>query len=314
MILSIFFLCAGSLFLYGGAESLVRGSSSLALRLGLSSLVVGLTVVAFGTSAPELAASVNAGLFGKGDIAIGNVLGSNIINICLILGIAALVYPLHITRQILKFDMPILLAACLLFGLVFINKSISRPQGLLLFAAICAYISFSIVYARKHKNPRLLAEYSCAVPHITGTVWRDLSLVGAGCILLPVGSWIFVKGAIAIAAKAGLSDAVIGLTIVAAGTSLPELATSVVATMRREPDIAIGNVVGSNIFNLLCIPGIAALVRPVLAPHISFIDIGIMSAICILLFIFMKTGYKLARWEGALLLVVYAGYLTYLLV
>jgi cation:H+ antiporter len=303
-------LIFGLVLLTGGAEVLVRGASAIATRFGISDLVVGLTVVAFGTSAPELAVSVKAALAGQGGIAMGNVIGSNIFNVAAILGIAAMVCPLAVHRKVIRCDMPVMLGVSILFALLLMTGGgLARWEGAVLVAGLAAF-TFSTV--RLGKSETALPEGVVpppgpAVP--APRLWVSIALVVLGLGLLVLGAQSLVNGAVIIARRLGMSEAVIGLTIVAAGTSLPELATSVVAALRRQTDIAIGNIIGSNIFNVLGIAGTAALVAPINPQGIRGIDIGAMLVTSIVLLPLMKTGFRLVFWEGGALLACYAGYL-----
>ena len=306
----LLFLLLGLVLLYFGGEGLVRGSSALALRLGLTPLVVGLTVVAFGTSAPELVVSVQAALAGQGDIAIGNVIGSNIFNIGLILGVTALIYPLKVQLQILRIDTPIMIGVSLLAAWMLADRTIGRPEGALLFVGIIAYTVFTVLYARKVKSSaEVEAEFAESVPAPHGRVWRDLIFIAVGLALLIAGSHFLVAGAVRLARGFGISEAIIGLTIVAAGTSMPELVTSLVAAFKKQPDIALGNIIGSNIFNILGILGAAALLRPITGEGIKMMDLYVAIAFAVALLPVLWSGRKMERWEGGLLLAAYGGYL-----
>lgn len=306
----LLFLLLGLVLLYFGGEGLVRGSSALALRLGLTPLVVGLTVVAFGTSAPELVVSVQAALAGQGDIAIGNVIGSNIFNIGLILGVTALIYPLKVQLQILRIDTPIMIGVSLLAAWMLADRTIGRPEGALLFVGIIAYTVFTVLYARKVKSSaEVEAEFAESVPAPHGTVWRDLIFIAVGLALLIAGSHFLVAGAVRLARGFGISEAIIGLTIVAAGTSMPELVTSLVAAFKKQPDIALGNIIGSNIFNILGILGAAALLRPITGEGIKMMDLYVAIAFAAALLPVLWSGRKMERREGALLVAAYGGYL-----
>jgi len=307
----LFFLLLGLVLLFFGGEGLVRGSAALALRLGLTPLVVGLTVVAFGTSAPELVVSVKAALDGQGAIAIGNVIGSNIFNIGLILGVTALIYPLKVQLQILRLDAPILVGVSLLAVWLLADLRIGRLEGALLIAGLLAYIGFTVLYARKVKpSDEVAAEFAASVPAPRGSVWRDVLFIVGGLALLVAGSRFMVDGAVSLARSFGIGEAVIGLTIVAAGTSMPELVTCLVAAFKKEPDIALGNIVGSNIFNVLGILGAAALAKPMIGTGIKTLDLYVAIAFAVALLPFLWSGFKLQRWEGGLLLVGYIGYLA----
>ena len=306
-------LLAGLVLLYFGAEGLIKGSSSLALRMGITPLVVGLTVVAFGTSAPELVVSTKAAYLGQGGIAVGNVVGSNIFNIAVILGLSALLRPMKIRVQLLKFDMPVVLGVSILCGALFLDGKLSRVEGSLLFAGIIAYTVINVVMARRETSKLVEKEFEEGTPHQSRNVVIDLLLVSGGLALLVLGARFFVSGAIDLARLWGVSEAVIGLTIVAAGTSLPELATSVLAAIRKEDDIAIGNIVGSNVFNILGILGVSGMIAPLSTGGITPVDFGVMLGVALLLLPLMHTGLRLVRWEGALFLSIYGGYVWWLL-
>lgn len=304
-------IITGLALLYYGAEWLVGGGASLAVKAGVTPLVVGLTVVAFGTSFPELVVSVDAAIGNHGEISIGNIVGSNIFNIAFILGLSAMIRPLKVQMQLIRFDTPIMIATSILFVIFFLDKKISRPEALILFAGILAYTVIVIRMARKEvKKSRedgipdeVHTEYGLVV---------CVFLIIAGLTALVAGARVFVQGAVMVAQNFKISEAVIGLTIVAAGTSLPELATSVVAAAKKQADISIGNIIGSNIFNILCIIGIAGLVSPIYAPGISSVDLGMMLMTAIFLFPLMKTGFVINRIEGFALVSIYVGYIWYL--
>lgn len=286
-------------------------SASLALRLGWTPLVVGLTVVAFGTSMPEMVVSVNAAVAGQGDIAAGNVLGSNIFNIGVILGIAALICPIRVGLPIIRIDAPVMLAVAGLAVAVLWQQEVGRLVGLALFSGLLGYLGWTVVMARREgtNDP---GDYHEGIPGPSRSAWVDMVWILAGLVLLVIGSRLLVNGATTLARGFGISEAVIGLTIVAAGTSMPELATSVLAALRKQPDIAIGNVVGSNIFNILGILGISAIVRPLATPGIQPLDLWVMLGFSLILFPLLWTARQLVRWEGGLLLTGYAVYLAVL--
>ena len=312
MTTSIFLLILSLIALYIGADWLVRGSSALAARANISPLVIGLTVVAFGTSAPELIVSLNAALHGQGDIAIGNVVGSNIFNICLILGVSAIIHPLQAKTQLVKKDIPIMIAATILFTILFWNGKIGRLEGLLFFTGIVVYTFYSLYFARKHNKESNLSSEEKVKPS-SGHWYVDVLFLIGGLAVLVFASQLLVDNAVSLAKSFGVSEAVIGLTIVAAGTSMPELATSIVAAYKKNPEIAVGNIVGSNIFNLLAIVGTTALVHPINAPQVNYIDLLVMLGASILILPIARTGYKINRWEGIGLVIIYIGYTFYLL-
>ncbi len=310
----------GLALLIFGAEWLVKGASRLAARIGISPLVIGLTVVAFGTSSPEMAVSVQSSLAGQADIAVGNVVGSNIFNILFILGISAAITPLIVQQQLIRLDVPIMIGVSLVMYFLSLDGSIGRLEGALLFAGIIAYTVFLIIQSRKEKNQAVKDEYAQEYADKKETGWKpwlvNIGLVLAGLGLLVYGSNLLVDSAITIARWLGLSELIIGLTIVAAGTSMPEVATSVTAAIRGERDIAVGNVVGSNIFNILSVLGLTALVAPSgtpVSPAAGVFDIPVMLAVAVLALPIFFTGNRIERWEGWLFIFYYAAYTTYLI-
>jgi cation:H+ antiporter len=312
MLLAVAFLLAGALLLFVGAESVVRGSASIAVRAGVTPLVIGLTVVAFGTSAPELIVSVSAALTGYGAIAVGNVVGSNISNIALILGITAIIAPPEIHAQVIRRDLPILVATTVLLVVLMSDDHLGRIEGVCLLLGLVVYTGWTLRAARLEPST-VQHEFDEVIPKPVGPAWRDVAFVAGGMLLLVGGAHLLVRGAVIVATAAGISDTVIGLTVVAIGTSLPELVTSFVAAVRRQSDIAVGNVVGSNIFNSLGIIGAAALARPIAEFGMRPVDFGVMLILTVILLPLMRTGFRLSRWEGGLLLAGYVAYLGYLL-
>ena len=320
MLEQIAWFAAGLAALVVGAAFLVRGASSLALAVGLSPLVIGLTVVAFGTSAPEVAVSVGAAAKGSADIAIGNVVGSNILNVLFIVGISALVVPLVVDAQIVRQEVPIMIAAS--FGLVAAawNGVIGFVDGAVFLAALAAYTAFLVVQARR-QGATIQGEYEGEFGRGPG---RSRSSVMGGAILrvitglalLVAGSRWLVDAAVHFAQAAGVSELVIGLTIVSAGTSLPEVATSLAAAVKGERDIAVGNVVGSSTFNILGCLGLSALVSPAglpVAPSVLNFDLWVMVAVALACLPVFLTGHTVARWEGLLFLAAYVAYVAYLI-
>jgi len=314
----LIWLALGLTLLAFGGEALVRGSSRLAALVGVSPLVIGLTVVAFGTSAPEMAVSLHAAVAGEPDIALGNVIGSNILNILFILGFCALLIPLVIAQRLLFHDVPIMIGTSILVFALAYDGEIGRWDGLLLLALIITYVVFTIRHSRRETR-EIRAVYESEYPRTeryTGkaAVFQIINVV-AGLLMLILGARWLVWSATETARLIGVSELVIGLTIVAAGTSTPEIAASIVATLRGERDIAIGNVIGSNIFNLLAILGVASLTSengiPVAPAAFSF-DIPVMIAVSVACLPVFFTGHKLARWEGALFVGYYVFYSSYL--
>tara|TARA_R100000541_G_scaffold340_36_gene2941 strand:- start:11923 stop:13005 length:1083 start_codon:yes stop_codon:yes gene_type:complete len=314
------YLIAGLVLLVAGAEVLVRGAAKLAAQFGIPPLIIGLTVVAFGTSAPETAVSVQAALNGSGDIAIGNVLGSNIANVLLILGVTSLVAPLIVSRQLIRLDVPIMIGASLVTYALAWDGSLSRLDGTLLFSAVIAYTAFLIISSRRATaaataDDEFAKEFGLDETPKPYASLINAGLVVAGLVLLVTGSNFLVEGAVSLARALGLSELVIGLTVIAIGTSLPELATSILAAIRGERDIAVGNIVGSNIFNLLCVLGLASLVSPnaigVAANALAF-DFPVMIAVALACLPIFFTGYAINRWEGLLFVAYYVAYTVYL--
>ena len=307
-----FLIVAGLVLLYFGAEGLVRGSSAVALKLGLSPLVVGLTVVAYGTSMPELIVSVKSALAGQSGIAVGNVVGSNIFNVGVILGIAAIICPIKVNFQLVKIDVPIMIGVTLLMLFFFRDGALAKWEAGVLFTGIIIYTVGSIIYAKKTTTPEVKAEFEESLKHPSKPLWMDILFILGGLGLLVFGSNFLVNGSISIARAWGVSEAIIGLTIVAVGTSTPELAASIVAALKKEPDIAIGGIVGSNIYNILCILGAAGLIAPINAGGVAWVDMFVMLGFSLLLVPILWSGFIIKRWEGGVLLAIYGGYLFWL--
>lgn len=312
-------LVIGLILLVIGAEILVRGASKLAGAVGISSLVIGLTVVAFGTSAPELAVSIQSALQGQSDIAIGNVVGSNIFNVLFILGLSAIIIPLHVSRQLIRFDVPIMIAISILTYIFALDLHISTIEGTILFTGIIAYTVILIRQSRR-ETAEVKAEYEEEfggdAPKTGLGILINLGYIIAGLAMLVFGSRWLVEGAVYIAQSLGVSELVIGLTVVAAGTSLPEVATSIVAAIRGERDIAVGNVVGSNIFNILAVLGLTSIISPTgidIAPTALGLDLPFMVFVAVACLPIFFTGSTIARWEGALFLSYYIAYTLYLI-
>ncbi|MEN6588523.1 MAG: calcium/sodium antiporter [Proteiniphilum sp.] len=307
--MEIVWLLVSLVILYYGAEGLVSGAASLAKRVGVSPLVIGLTVVSIGTSAPELVVSVKAAMNGQSALSIGNVLGSNFFNIGIILGSSALIYPLAVKRQLLRLDVPVMVLASILFFLLFLDSKISRPEALFLVLLIIAYITWLLVSSRKNTDKR--EEIEEEEIRLSKHWLLDILFIGVGLLALVYGSDLLVDNAVIIATKLGMSEAMIGLTIVAAGTSMPELATSVVAAVKKRSDIAIGNVVGSNIFNTLLILGVAGFIYPISTPDINFVDSLFNIGIGVLLWLFMKKSSRITRSQGVIFIALYLTYFIY---
>ncbi len=300
----------GGLFLLaGGAESLVRGSSALALRLGITPLVVGLTIIALGTSSPEIVVSIQSSLKGDSGLALGNVIGSNISNIALILGLSAVVRPLRVQAQIIRREIPLMVVVSLLLCLFLAGGQLNRLEGMLLLSGSIAYTVFAYLSARRNKEKLIEEEFAEALPQPQGKVWVSVALIIIGLALLIIGAKLLVGGAVTLAQGFGISQVVIGLTIVAVGTSLPELATSIAAARKDEGDIVIGNIIGSNVLNILFVLGIAAAIAPIQTGDLRLFDLVIMVVSAIIVFPLMRRGFQLTRGEGLCLLAGYVGYL-----
>lgn len=312
--MTVVLVLGGLLALLAGGEVLVRGASSLARSLGMSPLVVGLTIVAFATSAPEMAVTVDAALAGNPGIALGNVVGSNIVNVLLILGATALIVPLAVASQLVRIDIPVLIALSTLSLVLALDGTISRADGALLVGVALAYLALAVVVGRRSARDQAGARDRSgpSARHLG----RDVLLILLGVALLVVGARALVDGASDVARAWGVSDLVIGLTVVAAGTSLPELVTSVVAALRKEPGMAVGNIAGSCILNLSAVLGAAGLLAPRGVPvqgSAIAVDLPFMLAVAAVLLPLAFTGRAISRWEGAVLVVYYGAYTTYLL-
>ena len=320
--MAVVLILLGLTVLTVGAEILLRGAVGLARAVGMSPLVIGLTVVAFGTSAPELAVSLKAAAGGKADIALGNVVGSNTFNVLFILGVSALIVPLAASRQLVRLDVPVMIVVSLLAWLFAADGSVGRVEGVMLFCGLIAYTAWlvrlgrreAVTLANKEAEPGTpVAE--TAAPNTIGHTARMLVYIVIGLACLILGARWLVDGAVSVAQALGVSDLLIGLTIIAAGTSMPEVATSIMASIRGQRDIAIGNVVGSNIFNLLGVLGATAMIAPEgvpVAPAALRFDIPVMVAVALACLPIFFTGGRIARWEATLFLAYYAAYITFL--
>lgn len=318
--LTLILFIIGFVLLISGAEFLVRGASSLAIAIGISPLVVGLTVVAFGTSAPELAVTVQSTYAGQADLAIGNVVGSNIANILLVLGLAALYGALRVDKQLLRLELPLMVCLSVLILLMGLDGKIGHMDGFILFAGAVIYTTYVIRKSRKQvKADKAAAALEADVPltPVKGPhhFIKQLGLILFGLIMLVFGSRWLIDGAVAVARILGVSELVIGLTIIAVGTSLPEVATSIIASTKKKGDIAVGNAVGSNIFNILVVLGLGSAVSPsgiIVSPLAIQSDIPIMIAVAIICIPVFYTNYRIERWQGGILVLYYAAYTIYL--
>jgi cation:H+ antiporter len=322
--LTALLLVLGIGLLVAGAEALVRGASKLAAVAGISPLVIGLTIVAYGTSTPELAVSVKAGLAGQADIAVGNVVGSNIFNVLFILGVSALITPLLVAQQLVRLDVPLMIGVSVLLWGMGWDGQVGLGDGVVLCSLAAGY-TWLALWLGKRETKQIKDEYThefgdgsqigSIVSGGIAAMLLNLILIVIGLVLLVLGARWLVEGAVAVARHVGVGEVVIGLTIVAAGTSLPEVATSVLAAIRGERDIAVGNVVGSNIFNILAILGICGIVTPGglrVAPSLLYFDLPVMTAVAVACLPVFFTGHRIARWEGALFLGYYVIYTAFL--
>lgn len=311
-------IVAGLAGLVLGGEMLVRGAVSAAKGFGISPMVIGLTLVGFGTSTPELVTSLQAAMSGSSGIAIGNVVGSNIGNVLLILGVAAMIAPIAVNPVALRRDGAVMMAATILCVGAVLAGDVGRVTGLLLVCGLAAYLTTTLLLERRAKNSPASAVYiaeSEAVPGPDHALGLSLAIAVGGLIITIVGARLLVSGAVSAAQAIGISEAVIGLTVVAIGTSMPELATSVIAMRKGQGDVAFGNVIGSNIFNILGILGVTAIVQPMQAPpEIIRFDIWVMAAAAVLLVLFARSGWRIGHLEGVLLTSLYLAYLAWLLI
>lgn len=308
----VWLIVPGLLLLIGGGEWLVRGASRLASLLGVPPVVIGLSVVAYGTSAPELAVSVLSAYRGQPDIAVGNVVGSNIVNVLLILGLSAMVAPLAVSIRLVKIEVPMMIGTALLFFALGYDGKLTRLDGTLLVGILLAYL---VWMARTARSEPILEEVG-AIPRNGWTYLKLGGLIVVGFGGLVLGSEWSIQGAVAMARAIGVSELVIGLTVVAIGTSMPELATSVIASIRGERDISVGNAVGSNIFNILSVLGFSSLVAPdglTVAPAVIRFDALVMIGVSLACFPVFFNGFQIKRWEGALFVGYYIAYTVYLI-
>ncbi|MCZ8129949.1 MAG: calcium/sodium antiporter [Steroidobacteraceae bacterium] len=308
-------LVLGLAVLVVGAEGLVRGASRFALSLGVSPLVVGLTIVAFGTSSPEMAVSVQAATSGQVDLALGNVVGSNVFNVLFILGVSALIVPLVVDRQVVRQEVPIMVGASLLLVVLALDSAISRTEGVVFLVLLAAYTAMLYVQSRRASAAGSASPVEAATSSWDSHWAVQLLLIVGGLVLLVIGARTFVGAAIELARAFGVSELVIGLTIVAAGTSMPEVATSIMAAVRGQRDIAVGNVVGSNTFNILGVLGLTAVVAPTSLPvagSLQTFDLPVMTAVAVACLPIFFTGHTIARWEGAVFVGYYVAYVAYL--
>ena len=302
MIFDVIFIVLGVSLVLWGADRLTEGASALARRMHVSEMVIGLTIVAAGTSAPELFVSLVSALKGTPDMAVGNVVGSNTMNAMLIVGCAAMVAPMTISRSTVKKDIPFAVGASLLLILLGFDLFLGRFDGILLLVGFAAFMAYTLLNAKAGADSPVVQEQAAPV-------WKNVLYLVGGLTALVVGSNVFVDHATNVAYLRGISEGVVGLTVVAGGTSLPELATSVVAARKGQSAIAIGNVIGSNVFNILLILGLTATISPLAIQGITIVDLSVMLVSVVLVWLFSFTRFTVERWEGAVLV---AGYLAYL--
>ncbi len=314
ILVNLGWLALGLTLLSIGADWLVKGASELALRAGITPLVIGLTVVAFGTSAPELLVSLQANLNPntQADIAVGNVVGSNICNIALLLGLAALIRPLTVGSQVVKREIPILLGVTAIFMAMIWNGRLELWEGWLLVAGIVAYVITSVRLARRHPGDFHVDLPEDVVQESRGPAWKSVAWVLIGLGGLVIGADRLVFGGVAIAQKFGVPEVVIGLTLVAVGTSLPELATTIAAARRNETDIIAGNIIGSNLFNIMAVMGLASAIKPIEVETLNRLDLWVMGGFTLVLVPFLARRARINRIEGALLMMGYFTYCTWL--
>lgn len=308
MLIDLLLIVLGTVLIVWGADRLTEGAVAIAAKMHIPEIVIGLTIVAFGTSAPEFAVSLSSALKGTADMAVGNIVGSNIFNAMFIIGVAALVLPIATTRAMVKKDIPFaIVASIILLALCAYDRELSRWDALILLVVLCIFMYNTIRAAKAGKLDEQAAEVH------TMATWKAIAwfIVGLGCLVF--GSNLFVDSASSIARTLGLSDAVIGLTIVAGGTSLPELATSVVAARKGNSAIAIGNVVGSNVLNILLILGLTGVISPMANLQLLPLDYALMLLSMVLLWLFSRTKFRIERWEGLLLIVLYIAYVAFLI-
>lgn len=309
MFINFLLIFAGLALLAIGAEGLVRGSSSVALRLGVTPLVVGLTIVAFGTGSPELVVSIGSAVNGNSGLALGNVIGSNISNIALILGIAAVIKPLNVKAEIVRRETPIMVIITGLLWLLLYDGELGRFDGAILTLGAIAYTFLTYYLSKQKQKKEVTEEFEEAYEKPKGAVWKDVVFIILGLSLLLLGANFLLEGAVTVAKYFGLSEVVIGLTIVAIGTSLPELATSAMAAKKGEADVALGNAIGSNVLNILVVLGITALIQPISVEGIRTLDLVVMLGSAILLNVLLGRNFILDRLEGSILIIGYVIYI-----
>ncbi len=310
LIFNFLFVVAGLTMLYFGAEWLVKGSIAISNKLGVSQLVIGLTVVSFGTSAPELAVSISAAMQGLSDVALGNVVGSNIVNIGAVLGISAIISPITISKSVIRKEVPIMIGVSFLLLAIILDGKIDFVDGVLLVVGIIVFTWYSYRSSKKDTDIEKIPVSQVLQKNVFP---KSIIFMIAGLLLLIGGSFLTVDNAVIIGTSFGISELFMGLTVVAIGTSLPELITSVVAARKGHTDLAVGNIVGSNIFNIMAILGISSLISGITVSEQVLIDVGVMLAFSLVLIPIMRSGFIISRKEGILLIAGYVGYVIFLL-
>ncbi|MDH3191650.1 MAG: calcium/sodium antiporter [Nitrosopumilus sp.] len=311
ILIETIFMSLGLVMLYFGAEWLVRGSVAIANKLKINQLVIGLTIVAFGTSTPEMAVNVSSAIQGISDVALGNVVGSNIVNIGLILGIAAIIRPIAVAKNVVRKEIPILVGVSFLLLFLSIDQSLSSTDGIILVVGIVMFTIFSYKTSKKETH----IESDTDLQIVTKTlVPKAIALIGVGLGLLTIGSFVTVENAVNLAQEFGISERTIGLTLVAVGTSLPELITSVIAAKKGHADLSVGNIIGSNIFNILAILGVSSVITGIAVSDAIWTDYYVMIGFALVLIPIMRTGFIISRIEGIILLIGYVVYSVFLFV
>lgn len=311
ILIETIFMSLGLVMLYFGAEWLVRGSVAIANKLKINQLVIGLTIVAFGTSTPEMAVNVSSAIQGISDVALGNVVGSNIVNIGLILGIAAIIRPIAVAKNVVRKEIPILVGVSFLLLFLSIDQSLSSTDGIILVVGIVMFTIFSYKTSKKETH----IESDTGLQIVTKTlVPKAIALIGVGLGLLTIGSFVTVENAVNLAQEFGISERTIGLTLVAVGTSLPELITSVIAAKKGHADLSVGNIIGSNIFNILAILGVSSVITGIAVSDAIWTDYYVMIGFALVLIPIMRTGFIISRIEGIILLIGYVVYSVFLFV
>ena len=315
IIINVLLVAVGLAMLYAGSELLIRGSVSIAKRMHISQLVISLTVVAFGTSTPELVVSINAAIVGQADVSLGNIIGSNIVNIGLILGLSAAIFPIAVRIKTIRREIPIMLAVSLILIPMSLDGAISQVEGVLLVLSLIVFIYFSYSQSKKENNQtQMPIEMDNSNNKPAYVLTKNVVFVVAGILLLYFGSSLTVDNAVHIANSMGISERIIGLTVIAIGTSLPELITSVGASLKRHADLSIGNIIGSNIFNILGILGISSLISSIKVNPAIFTDYAVMIGFSMVLIPVMRSGFTITKKEGYALVTAYSLYLIFLLI